>query len=48
MQTAYWICGYTAEERAKQGCQPGKCSTPREVGKDPKRCLMNVVPKPSN
>jgi hypothetical protein len=36
------ICGYDESERRTQGCVPGDCRIPQEVGKRQEWCLMNV------
>lgn len=43
METVCWICGHSERERRKQGCEPGRCPIPREMHRDPDRCLMNAA-----
>jgi hypothetical protein len=35
------VCGYSEDERREQGCIPGTCRIPREVGKPNSLCAMN-------
>lgn len=41
--TVCWNCGYSLDERRRQGGESGRCPIPREWSKPNARCILNAA-----